>query len=140
MTRVALGFEGFEVAEAPDGETGLAEARAHRPDAVVLDVMMPGIDGLEVLRTMRAEDELADVPVVVLTANASRSVEQDGWDAGATAYVTKPFTGIALAGMLRGLLDRGGHDAARDAALARRSVARRLSAAADERGDAPPAG
>lgn len=133
MTRIALGFEGFEVTDAPDGEAGLAVIRAVRPHAVVLDVMMPGISGHDVLRELRADTALADLPVVVLTADANRRAEQEGWDAGATAFVTKPFTGTALAGTLRAMLSSGGHDAARDSALARRDVARRLAAAADGR-------
>jgi DNA-binding response OmpR family regulator len=133
MTRIALGFEGFEVTEAPDGAAGLQAIRTARPDALVLDVMMPGLSGHEVLRVLRGDDTLADLPVVVLTADANRKAEQEGWDAGATAFVTKPFTGAALAGTLRGLLS-GGHDAARGSALARRDLARRLSAAADGHG------
>lgn len=127
MTRVSLGFEGFDVAEAADGTTGIDLARADRPDAIVLDVMMPGRDGIDVLRELRADAALAEVPVVILTAKAGS--EQEGWDAGATAYLTKPFTGTALAGTLRRMLD--GADDMRDIALARIDLAQRLSAAAD---------
>jgi DNA-binding response OmpR family regulator len=127
MTRVSLGFEGFDVAEASNGTEGIAAARADRPDAIVLDVMMPGLDGIDVLRALRADVDLAEVPVVILTAKAGS--EQDGWNAGATAYLTKPFTGTALAGTLRRMLD-GAVDM-RDSALARIDLAQRLSAAAD---------
>lgn len=126
MTRVGLGFEGFDVAEASDGTSGVTAARAERPDAIVLDVMMPGRDGIDVLRELRADPVLGDVPVVLLTAKAG--AERDGWDAGATAYLTKPFTGTALAGTLRQMLD--GEDL-REAAMARIGLAQRLTAVAD---------
>ncbi len=132
MTRVALGFEGFDVTEAVDGPTGLAAAREQRPDAMVLDVMMPGVDGLEVLRELREDDELRDLPIVLLTAKAGTTAEQEGWDAGATAYLTKPFTGTALAGTLRHLLGGGGGDA-RDNALARLDLVQRFTQVAEKR-------
>jgi two-component system OmpR family response regulator len=131
MTRVALGFEGFDVTEAADGSEGLAAVRADRPDAVVLDVMMPGVDGLAVLRTLR-DDGLHDLPIVLLTAKAGNTAEQEGWAAGATAYLTKPFTGTALAATLRSLLD-GTSDDARDNALARLDLVQRFTQAADNR-------
>lgn len=129
MTRVSLGFEGFDVTEAPDGSAGLESARAEKPDAIVLDVMMPGRSGLEILRELRDDAELRDVPVVILTAKAGSASEQEGWDAGATAYLTKPFTGTALAATIRRLLEGG--DAYRDSALKRIDLAQRMSAAAD---------
>jgi DNA-binding response OmpR family regulator len=130
MTRVSLGFEGFEVTAVEDGEAGLDAARADRPDAMVLDVMMPGLDGLAVLREIRADADLADLPVLLLTAKAGAPAEQEGWAAGATAYLTKPFTGTALAGTLRSLLESGGHGA-RDTAMARLDLAARFGRAAD---------
>ncbi|HEU0130375.1 MAG TPA: response regulator [Mycobacteriales bacterium] len=130
MTRVSLGFEGFDVTEAEDGTEGLAAARSDRPDAMILDVMMPGMDGLAVLRELREDPGLADLPVLILTAKAGSAAEQEGWDAGATAYLTKPFTGTALAGTLRRLLDGDGGDT-RGTALARLDLAQRMTAAAD---------
>jgi two-component system OmpR family response regulator len=126
MTRVSLGFEGFDVVEAENGEEGLASMRGDPPAAVVLDVMMPGLDGLGVLRLMREEPSLVDVPVVVLTAKAGLAAEREGWDAGATAYLTKPFTGTALAATLRRMLE-GSTDGGR----ARHDMAQRFAAAAD---------
>ena len=132
MTRVALGFEGFDVVEAADGTAGIAAVREHRPDAVVLDVMMPDRDGLDVLRELREDESLRELPIVLLTAKAGAHAEQEGWDAGATAYLTKPFTGTALAATLRRLLDGDGDDTApRDTALARLDLAKRFSAVAD---------
>lgn len=126
MTRVSLGFEGFEVAEASDGTSGIDAARAQRPDAIVLDVMMPGRDGIDVLRELRADAALGDVPVVILTAKAGS--ENEGWNAGATAYLTKPFTGTALASTLRQML--AGIDM-RPSAMARIDLAQRMNAVAD---------
>jgi DNA-binding response OmpR family regulator len=130
MTKVSLGFEGFDVTAVEDGESGLDAARSERPDAMVLDVMMPGLDGLEVLRTIRADPSLSDLPVLILTAKAGATAEQEGWAAGATAYLTKPFTGTALAGTLRRLLEDDGGDA-RGTALARHEMAARFTRAAD---------
>jgi DNA-binding response OmpR family regulator len=127
MTRVSLGFEGFEVAEASDGTTGIAMARDQRPDAIILDVMMPGRDGIDVLRELREDATFAEVPVVILTAKAG--AEHEGWNAGATGYLTKPFTGTALAATIRRMLE-GGTDL-RDNALARIDLAQRMNAAAD---------
>ncbi len=133
MTRVNLGFEGFDVDEASDGFEGLAHARANPPDAVVLDVMMPGRDGLDVLREIRQDTDLSTLPVVLLTARAGRSAETEGWNAGATAYLTKPFTAAALATTLRRLLHGGSvaNDENRQAAQARLDLAARLARRAD---------
>ena len=121
MTRVNLTFEGFEVDEAADGNSAVDKALAVPPDAVVLDLMMPGRDGFEVLRTLRSDVRLADVPVVVLTARADRAAEEEGWTAGATAYMVKPFTVSALATTLRTLLgqDQAERDEGRRAAMTR---------------------
>lgn len=131
MTRVALGFEGFDVTEAADGTSGVAAIRAERPDAVVLDVMMPGRDGIDVLRELREDPALADLPVVLLTAKAGVNAEQEGWEAGAAAYLTKPFTGTVLAATLRRLLDGSG-EGDRDTARTRLDLAQRFTAAADD--------
>ena len=130
MTRVSLSFEGFDVRAVADGAAALAAVRADPPDAVVLDVMMPGIDGLEVLRTLRADPAFADLPVLLLSAKAGAVAERDGWAAGATAYLTKPFTATALAAMLRVLLDDDSTDP-RAGALARLDFAQRMNTAAD---------
>jgi two-component system phosphate regulon response regulator PhoB len=133
MTRVNLGFEGFDIDEAVDGFAGLASARERKPDAIVLDVMMPGRDGLDVLREIRTDEELAGIPVVLLTARAGRSAESEGWSAGATAYLTKPFTAAALATTLRRLLGAGAaaHDEDRQAAQARLDLAARMERKAE---------
>jgi DNA-binding response OmpR family regulator len=89
-----LGFEGCEVAVAPDGESGLAAAARMRPDVVLLDIMMPGIDGYDVCRTLKAEP---DPPkVVMVTAKTSPEDERKGMAVGADAFLRKPFSPIEL--------------------------------------------
>ncbi|MDH6575698.1 response regulator transcription factor [Kitasatospora sp. MAP5-34] len=99
-----LAVEGYAVRGAPDGLAGLSELSAWQPDAVVLDVMMPVLDGLAVCRRVRA---LGDrVPILVLTARDSVSDRVDGLDAGADDYLVKPFALDELTARLRALLRR----------------------------------
>jgi DNA-binding response OmpR family regulator len=100
--------EGFDVTEAADGESGLAAFERFPPDLVVLDVMMPGIDGIEVLRRLR---RLSDVPVIMLTARAEETDEVIGLAVGADDYVTKPFSAKALVARVKAVLRRGGRAA-----------------------------
>ena len=90
---VELNFmmEGYEVLTAADGWQAEVMVRRERPDVVVLDVMMPGRDGLEVLRSLRADPATHDIPVVLLTAKATNGETLEGWRAGAAGYTTKPF-------------------------------------------------
>lgn len=90
--RMNLEREGYRVRTAVDGHRGLAELARERPDLVVLDLMLPGVNGLEILRQIRAADRV--LPVVVLTALAAEGDKVRGLDLGANDYVTKPF-GIA---------------------------------------------
>jgi len=92
LCRVNLERAGHEVLEAPDGERGMALARSERPDMIVLDVMLPRIDGFEVLETFRELEETRNVPVVMLTAKAQHEDQVRGWSSGASGYVTKPFS------------------------------------------------
>jgi len=83
--------EGYQVIEAEDGEEALRLARHALPDLVLLDVMMPGLDGLDVLAVLRGHRHTADIPVVLITAKSGDEDIWDGWRAGAAYYVTKPF-------------------------------------------------
>ena len=98
----ALRAEGFEVLEAEDGERGLELALSEGPDLVLLDLMLPGIDGLEILRRIRADDPT--LPVLVLTAMGSEEDKIRGLDLGANDYVTKPFSVAELAARVRAAL------------------------------------
>ena len=102
--RRSLAFNGYEVDLAEDGQRGLATIATRRPDAVVLDVMMPGLDGLETCRRLRAAGE--DIPVLMLTAREAISDRVAGLDAGADDYLVKPFALDELLARLRALLRR----------------------------------
>ncbi|MBM3667197.1 MAG: response regulator transcription factor [Actinobacteria bacterium] len=100
----ALKLEGYEVALAADGVQALASVGGERPDAIVLDVLMPKRDGLEVCRELRARQD--GTPVLMLTARAAVSDRVDGLDAGADDYLVKPFALEELLARLRALLRR----------------------------------
>jgi two-component system, OmpR family, response regulator MprA len=99
----ALAYEGHSVAVAPDGGAALAAARDRTPDLVVLDVMLPGIDGVEVCRRLR---QGSDVPILMLTARDAVSDRVTGLDAGADDYLAKPFAYEELLARVRALLRR----------------------------------
>jgi DNA-binding response OmpR family regulator len=103
-----LSYEGFTVDIANDGVAGLTRARTQPPDLVILDRMMPGLDGMEVLRRLRAAD--AQLPVVLLTAKDAPEDQVAGLEQGADDYVTKPFTFEVLLARVRVLLRRHGED------------------------------
>lgn len=96
LCRVNLEFEGYEVSTAPDGEAGLEACRELRPDVVLLDVMMPKMDGWQVLEAIKDDEELAHIPVVMLTAKVQDEDQIRGWSAGAAEYITKPFSPLSL--------------------------------------------
>lgn len=95
---------GFEVYEAPDGESGLATAIEVRPDVVLLDWMMPGLNGVEVCRALRDTADCAEVAVIMLSANAQESDTEEGFDAGADDYIVKPFSPRDLLGRVEAVL------------------------------------
>jgi two-component system OmpR family response regulator len=101
---MALKYEGWEIRTAGDGQTALAAARDFRPDAVVLDIMLPDIDGLKVLQRLRADG--SDVPVLFLTAKDALDDRIAGLTAGGDDYVTKPFSLEEVVARLRGLIRR----------------------------------
>lgn len=101
--RRGLIFEGFEVEIAADGSAGLAVAREHPPDLVVLDLMLPGLDGLEVARRLRAD---SDVPIIILTARDAVPDRVAGLESGADDYLVKPFAFEELLARIRVQLRR----------------------------------
>ena len=100
----ALAFEGYDVSSADDGSEGLAKVLNEQPDAIVLDVMMPHIDGLEVCRRLRARGDTT--PILVLTARDTVGDRVAGLDAGADDYLVKPFALDELLARIRALLRR----------------------------------
>ncbi|EME61838.1 MULTISPECIES: response regulator transcription factor [Rhodococcus] len=106
--RRSLSFNGYSVELATDGQDALEQVAAERPDAMVLDVMMPRVDGLEVCRRLRSTGD--DLPILVLTARDSVSERVAGLDAGADDYLPKPFALEELLARLRALLRRASPD------------------------------
>ncbi len=91
ILRANLEEEGYDVMEAPGGREALEIIRNNSPDLVVLDIMMPEVDGYDVLQELRSAPEYAELPVVLLTARRQESDVWEGWSAGADYYITKPF-------------------------------------------------
>jgi DNA-binding response OmpR family regulator len=106
LCRVNLEAEGIHVLEAADGAKGLDLAREERPDVVLLDVMMPGLDGWRVAEELLEDDRTSGIPIIFLTARAEFRDRARGLDIGGVDYVTKPFNPLDLAPLVRGLLDR----------------------------------
>lgn len=103
LARDYLEKDGFRVLSAGDGPTALAVARREKPDLVVLDLMLPGMDGWEVCKILRRE---SDVPIIMLTARSEESDQVLGLELGADEYVTKPFSPRALTARVRAMLRR----------------------------------
>jgi DNA-binding response OmpR family regulator len=106
LCRVNLEAEGMDVLEAADGPTGLERARTQQPDVVLLDVMMPKLDGWRVAEELLEDDRTQDIPIIFLTARAEFRDRARGLDIGGVDYVTKPFNPLDLAPLVRELLDR----------------------------------
>jgi DNA-binding response OmpR family regulator len=103
LVKLYLSRDGYRVLTAYDGIEALRQAREGHPDLIVLDLMLPGMDGLEVCRTLRDE---SDVPIIMLTAKTTEQDKLTGLDLGADDYVTKPFSPKELAARVRALLRR----------------------------------
>jgi len=121
LCRVNLEAEGMTVLEASDGPSGLAKAQEELPDIVLLDVMMPGLDGWGVAEALLEDERTSEIPIIFLTARAEFRDRARGLDIGGVDYVTKPFNPVELADLVRGLLARieqGERDALRREKLA----------------------
>jgi len=106
LCRVNLEAEGMYVLEAGDGPSGLEQARSGRPDVILLDVMMPGLDGWAVAAELIEDASTSDIPIVFLTARAELRDRARGLELGGIDYVTKPFNPVELATLVRTLLAR----------------------------------
>jgi len=106
LCRVNLEAEGMEVLEARDGPSGLETARSEIPDVILLDVMMPGLDGWGVAEALLEDARTAEIPIIFLTARAEFRDRARGLDIGGVDYITKPFNPVELAPLVRALLDR----------------------------------
>ena len=99
---------GFEVISAETGPMGLTAARRDRPDLIVLDLMLPGMDGLDVCRALRQDSLLKDIPIIMLTARVEETDKLIGLELGADDYITKPFSPRELVARVRAVLRRAG--------------------------------
>jgi DNA-binding response OmpR family regulator len=106
LCRVNLEAEGMTVLEAADGSSGLDLARDEQPDVVLLDVMMPGLDGWRVAEELLEDQRTSGIPIIFLTARAEFRDRARGLDIGGVDYVTKPFNPLELAQLVRDLLER----------------------------------
>src|ERR1700744_6097989 len=106
LCRVNLEAEGMTVLEAGDGLRGLELARSELPSVILLDVMMPGLDGWQVAEELLDDDRTRGIPIIFLTARAELRDRARGLDVGGIDYVTKPFNPIELAALVRDLLER----------------------------------
>jgi DNA-binding response OmpR family regulator len=106
LCRVNLEAEGLDVLEAPDGASGIDAARRESPDVILLDVMMPGMDGWEVADRLRADGATQEIPIVFLTARADARDRARGLDLGGVDYVTKPFNPSELSSVVRRVVGR----------------------------------
>ena len=111
---ITLGLAGLEVVQARDGVEALEVARSRVPDVVVLDVMMPRMDGIETLRRIRDDARTSNLPVILLTAKVQRQDAIDGLDAGADDYVSKPFDAEELLARIRAALRRADQQRSRN--------------------------
>lgn len=106
LVKYNLGREGYKVSTVGSGETALRAARARTPDLIVLDLMLPGVDGLEVCRVLKADPQTRDIPILMMSAKGEEADIVTGLELGADDYVTKPFSPRVLVARVRALLRR----------------------------------
>ena len=100
----SLGMEGYEVLTALDGEQALEKARGEHPDLIVLDIMMPKLDGYETCRMLKADPATKDIPIILLSAKGRNVDQKIGFEVGADDYITKPFSPRKLVERINALL------------------------------------
>jgi two-component system, OmpR family, alkaline phosphatase synthesis response regulator PhoP len=103
----SLGMEGYEVLTALDGEQALEKARTEKPDLIVLDIMMPKLDGYETCKRLKADPATKDVPVILLSAKGRNVDQKVGFEVGADDYITKPFSPRKLVERINAILGHG---------------------------------
>ncbi|MCE5315245.1 MAG: response regulator [Armatimonadota bacterium] len=107
LVQVNLERAGYEVVTANDGKEALQKVAEENPDLVVLDVMMPYMDGFEVLQNLRRNPATRDIPVIMLTAKAQDADVFKGWQSGVDCYLTKPFNPMELLSFVKRIFDSG---------------------------------
>jgi two-component system alkaline phosphatase synthesis response regulator PhoP len=103
----SLGMEGYEVVTALDGEQAVERALAEKPDLIVLDIMMPKLDGYETCRILKREEATRDIPVILLSAKGRNIDQKIGFEVGADDYITKPFSPRKLVERINTILGQG---------------------------------
>jgi two-component system alkaline phosphatase synthesis response regulator PhoP len=106
LCRVNLEAEGMHVVEATDGESGIEQVLNERPDVVLLDIMMPRLDGWQVAERLAEDARTSEIPIIFLTARAELRDRARGLDIGGVDYVTKPFNPLELAPLVEAVLER----------------------------------
>jgi len=107
MQQNMLQRQGYRVVSASNGAEGLAQAKKHKPDIILLDVEMPGVDGIEVCRQMKGDPELKHIPVIILTATQDPKLNERSFKAGAEITILKSVPGERLLNMLRLSIEKG---------------------------------
>lgn len=102
----SLGMEGYEVITALDGEEALEKAMDCKPDLIVLDIMMPKMDGYETCKALKSDETTKDIPVILLSAKGRNVDMQTGYDVGADEYITKPFSPRKLVDRINAMLNQ----------------------------------
>ena len=105
--KLKLEASGYEVLTAPDGQDALEKARRSKPDLMILDLMLPKIDGYKVCRMLKFDDKYKNIAVIMLTARVQANDEKLGYDVGADAYIAKPFEPKTLLEKIKELLKEG---------------------------------
>ncbi|TMQ67979.1 MAG: response regulator [Candidatus Eisenbacteria bacterium] len=100
----SLGMEGYDVITALDGEQAIEKARNEKPDLIVLDIMMPKLDGYETCKMLKADDATRDIPVILLSAKGRNVDQKVGFEVGADDYITKPFSPRKLVERINAIL------------------------------------
>jgi two-component system alkaline phosphatase synthesis response regulator PhoP len=103
----SLGMEGYSVVTALDGEQALEKARTEKPDLIVLDIMMPKLDGYETCKRLKADDATKAIPVILLSAKGRNVDQKVGFEVGADDYITKPFSPRKLVERINAILGQG---------------------------------
>ena len=105
LIKMRLETSGFEVVVAYDGQEGLTKAKKESPDLIILDLMMPKIDGYKVCRMLKFDEKYKKIPIILFTARAQESDKKTGQEVGADAYITKPFEPQVLLEKIKELLE-----------------------------------
>lgn len=106
LLRFRLEANNYEVASALDGQEGLNKARSMKPNLIILDLMLPKLDGYKICRMLKFDESYKDIPIIMFTARAQKNDEELGMEVGADAYITKPFESEVLLNKMRELLEK----------------------------------